>query len=184
MEPIQTPAPPAPTSRPIQVVAALAVALTAGALDQLLKWGVSEALVPGQPVWLVPRVLSLSLRTNPNGAFGLFAGFPADLRLPILLALSVLAILAISVFTLRALGWSVTVSVALGLILGGAVGNQLDRLLRGEVVDFINIHFGAERHWPTFNLADVAITAGSLILVFLLVRAFAKKAKDKVLEGP
>jgi len=168
--------PPAPS--PVRLAAVLAVAVTAGVLDQVAKWAASAALSPGTPVWLVPDFLGLELKTNPNGAFGLFASFPDALRLPVLLALGVLAVTAVTLFSLRTLGFTTGVSVALGLLLGGAVSNLGDRLVRGEVVDFINLHLGGPRHWPTFNLADVGITAGSVLLVMTLLRTWVRQRRE------
>jgi len=163
--------------RPILVVALLAVAVTAGALDQLAKWIACSVLAPDRPLALIPELLDLRLRSNPNGAFGLFAGFPPGFRLPILLALAALAMTAITVYAIRTLGWSRTVSVSLGLVLGGALANLIDRLTRGEVVDFIHLHWADSFHWPTFNLADVAITAGSLALAATVIRFWVRKKK-------
>jgi signal peptidase II len=161
------------------LVVVLAVAATAAGLDQVAKWIAAEVLTPGQPLALIPGVLDLNLRANPHGAFGLFASFPPDLRLPVLLALGVLAMLAIVTFSIRTLGWSTVNSIALGLILGGAISNLADRALRGEVLDFIDIHIGSQGRWPTFNLADIAITAGSLALVGVLIATWLKKRKEE-----
>jgi signal peptidase II len=163
------------SSKPIQIVAVFAVALTAGLLDQLSKWIASEALSPDQPVWLIQNVLGLHLKSNPNGAFGLFASFPESFRLPVLIALGVLALLTITAFTIHTVGFSTLASVSLGLIMGGAVSNLLDRTFREGVVDFIDMHFGARLHWPTFNIADLAITVGSLILAGTLIRTWIRK---------
>jgi len=161
------------------LVVVLAVAFTAAALDQVSKWIAGAVLTPGQPQEVISGLLDLNLRTNPHGAFGLFASFPDDLRLPILLALGVLGILAIVTFSIRTLGWSTKNSVALGLILGGAVSNLADRAIRGEVLDFIDIHIGSQSTWPTFNLADVAIIAGSLALVGIMIATWPKKKHEE-----
>ena len=165
-------------NRTVLVVALLAVAATAGVLDQLTKWIAGEVLAAGQPATLIPGLLELRLTGNPNGAFGLFSGFPAGLRLPILLALAVLAMTAITVYAIRTLGWTRSVSVSLGLVLGGALANQIDRVARGEVIDFIHLHWADSFHWPTFNVADVAITAGSLLLALTVIRLWIRKIRD------
>lgn len=167
-----------PANRTVLVVALLAVAATAGVLDQLSKWIATSVLAAGRPVSLIPDLLELRLTHNPNGAFGLFAGFPAGLRLPILLALAVLAMTAISVYAIRTLGWTRSVSVSLGLLLGGALANQIDRVARGEVVDFIHLHWADRLEWPTFNLADMAITAGSALLALTVIRLWISKIRN------
>jgi signal peptidase II len=172
---------PTRSERPILIVSLVAVGLTACVLDQLTKWIASAALVAGGRSELIPGLLDFRLRANPNGAFGLFANFPDGLRLPILLALAVLAMAAISIYAIRTLGLSRSVSVALGLVLGGAVANLIDRVAHGEVIDFIHLHWANRAHWPTFNVADMAITAGSLLLAVTIVRIWNKKRK---LEQP
>ena len=167
------------SERTVLVVTLLAVAVTASVLDQLVKWIACSMLAPGRTLVLIPELLDLRLRSNPNGAFGLFAGFPPGFRIPLLLALPALAMAAITVYSIRTLGWSRTVSVSLGLVLGGALANLIDRLIRSEVVDFIHLHLADSFHWPTFNLADVAITTGSLILTATVIRLWAHRAKTE-----
>jgi signal peptidase II len=173
---------PTTSPRTFHTVVVLAIAVTSGSLDQITKWMAVSLLIPGQPVELIPGFLNLQLRSNPHGAFGLFANLPDSLRLPVLLALSVLAIFAIITFSVRTLGWSKSISIPLGLILGGAVSNLADRALRGEVLDFVDIYFTSAAHWPTFNLADVTITAGSLVLVRALYQTWRKRAKEEFEE--
>lgn len=164
-------------SRWLRTVAVLAVAATAGVLDQVTKWIAAYVLLPGKSLEVIPGLLDLKLRANPHGAFGLFANLPEELRLPILLALSVLAMFAIVAYSVKTLGWSMATSVSLGLILGGAISNLVDRAARGEVLDFIDIHISNRAHWPTFNLADISITSGSFILVGTLLHTWFKRLK-------
>ena len=166
-----------PAPRSLRLVVVLAVAATAGVLDQVTKWIAGAVLVPGKSLEVIPGLLDLQLRANPHGAFGLFASLPDGLRLPILLALSVLAMFAIVTFSVKTLGWSMATSVSLGLILGGAISNLVDRAARGEVLDFIDVHIGSRAHWPTFNVADIAITAGSFILVGTLLHTWFRRMK-------
>jgi signal peptidase II len=166
-----------PALRSLSLVVVLAVAATAGVLDQVTKWIAGAVLVPGKSLEVIPGLLDLQLRANPHGAFGLFANLPEGLRLPILLALSVLAMFAVVTFSVRTLGWSMATSVSLGLILGGAISNLVDRATRGKVLDFIDVHIGSRAHWPTFNLADIAITIGSFILVGTLLHTWFRRMK-------
>ncbi len=159
-----------PATRSLHVVMVLAIAVTAGSLDQISKWIAASVLTPGQPLPVISDWVNLDLRTNPHGAFGLFANLPDTLRLPVLLALGLLAILAVVAFSVRTLGRTKPILISLGLILGGAVSNLTDRALRGEVLDFIDIRLSQQIHWPTFNLADVTITVGSLILIAVLLK--------------
>ncbi len=159
------------------------MATTALVLDQLSKWIAVAVLDPTRPQELIPGLLELRLRSNPHGAFGLFSALPDGLRLPILLALAVLAMTAITVYAIRTLGWMRNVSIALGLVLGGALANFIDRLVRGEVVDFIHLHWADALHWPTFNLADMAITAGSLLLAIEVIRLWRHKTTAREAES-
>jgi signal peptidase II len=168
----------------IHRVAVLSIALTTVLLDQICKWVVTEALPANHPVSLIPGLLNLNLRFNKNGAFGLFGAVPEGLRLPVLLGLCILALLVIFAFALRRVGWSLSVSISLGLILGGALSNFTDRIARGEVVDFLDLHFGTKLQWPTFNGADVAITAGSLILIGTLHRTWSLRSQKQEMQMP
>jgi signal peptidase II len=141
-----------------------ATALLAYVADRLTKlW--AESTLPGRgPLVLVPRVLSLAYTTNSGGAFGL--GQSAWWVFAFATIAVSVAIVAVSFRVRHAL-----TALALGLVLGGALGNLTDRLVRGDgplkghVVDFIDVHV-----WPVFNLADAAIVVGALLLALFAVR--------------
>jgi signal peptidase II len=127
-------------------------------LDRLTKiW--AAATLPGDPIEVVPGVLTFRFTTNSGGAFSI--GRSAPWFFVGVTAVVVVAIVATS-FRHR----SRLVAGSLGLVLGGAVGNLTDRAIRapgfrGEVVDFIDFHV-----WPVFNVADSAIVAGAILLAF------------------
>jgi signal peptidase II len=138
---------------------ALPLAVAAGivVVDQLTKaWAVS-ALSDG-PVHVVGSLLQLRLTRNPGGAFSLLTNLT-----PVLAVLAVVMVAYILRTTRRTT--DVVMAYSLALVLGGAVGNLVDRLvrspgfLRGEVVDFIKVP-----NWPTFNVADSAITVGVILI--------------------
>ena len=138
-------------------VGPLAVAGVVVVLDQLAKlWAVS-ALSDG-PVQVIGSLLQFRLTRNPGGAFSVLTGFT-----PVLALLAVGMVVYIVRTTRRTA--DVVMAYALGLVLGGAVGNLIDRMvrspgfLRGEVVDFIKVP-----NWPTFNVADCAITVGVILI--------------------
>jgi len=143
--------------RRYRLAAAVAVAVVAA--DQLTKWWAVDALASRTITLVGPTRLALS--HNTGGAFGLGAGFVP------FVALAVVALVIVLVSVGRAAA-SPAVAVALGLVTGGAVGNLADRifrapgLLRGAVVDFVDL-----RWWPVFNVADMAITAGCILLVLV-----------------
>ncbi len=146
------------------------VLILAGALivaDQITKAIALTHLAPGVPVELTSW-LSLTLVMNPGLAFGLLAGVPPNWRW-VVAVLSLVALVVLARVALRVLptdGWPGRVAV--GLIFGGAVGNLIDRVRWGAVVDFVDAHWRGY-HWPAFNVADSAITVGVTLLAVRLV---------------
>jgi signal peptidase II len=135
------------------------------AADQLSKAALKAALRPGDVIPVVPPVLDLHYITNRGVAFGLFSRF-GDVFVPV--ALVIMAVIFGYYRSLRQR--RLWLRTALGLQLGGALGNLLDRLRFGSVVDFIDFHIDALNfHWPVFNLADSAIVVGVGILLGCLV---------------
>jgi len=124
--------------------------------DQLSKWVVRAAFSPGYSVPVIPSVLHLTYVQNTGAAFGLFPGYAGALMI---LAAAVVGwiVLELRRQAPRTKGGQ----LGLLLILGGAIGNLLDRLRFGYVVDFIDL-----RVWPVFNLADSAITIGVALLLW------------------
>jgi signal peptidase II len=112
-------------------------------------------LVPyGHPVTVIPRVFDIAPQTNPGAAFGLMQS--SGYLLAIIGLVVVFAIVKLRVQRSR----SRLLAIGLGVLLGGAVGNLIDRLVSGAVYDFLDIHI-----WPIFNLADIAIVIGGVMLV-------------------
>jgi signal peptidase II len=142
----------------------VAIAATALLLDQITKIIVVATLSNRAPVVLIPSVLELELTRNSGAAFSVATG---GTILFSLVAIVIVGVIARVTRTLRSLPWA----VVLGLVLGGALGNLSDRILRapsplrGHVVDWIYLH-----HWPIFNLADSSIVIGGVIAVVLSVR--------------
>jgi signal peptidase II len=140
----------------------LGLAALVAALDQLSKW-IIVAHVMNPPVQIeVTSFFNLVLAHNRGVSFGMFAA-GSELGKWILVGLA----LMISGFLVRWLFQSSSPFsiIALGLILGGAVGNVIDRVLIGAVVDFLDFHaFGT--HWPAFNVADTTIFLGAVGLIF------------------
>jgi signal peptidase II len=132
-------------------------------IDRVTKALAESRLQGNPPIELIPGVLQLRFTTNPGGAFGLFG------NLSILFVLFSVVVIGVVVLASRRLPGRAA-AVGLGLVLGGAVGNLTDRLVRGEglqgeVVDFIDFHV-----WPVFNVADSAIVLGAVLLLVLGLR--------------
>ena len=135
-------------SRVRRLAVALAVAVVVVVVDQVTKSAALHHL--HRPVHLVGP-LGLALQENTGSAFSLFTGDGTVLEV-------VAGLLAAGVVWLAWRSWSLPMTIATGLVLGGAVGNLVDRAARGRVVDFITLS-----HWPTFNVADACITVGVVL---------------------
>jgi signal peptidase II len=135
------------------------------ALDQASKGLAASHLMPGESISVLGDFIRLTLVHNTGAAFGLFPGS----RVPFIVV-SVVAIGVVLYLFFRETYRSVANRVLLGCILGGAIGNLIDRVRLGYVVDFIDIGFGTAR-WPVFNAADSAVTIGVLLLAWNLARS-------------
>lgn len=134
------------------------VALVVTILDQLTKLLVTSRLPYGASVPMLGPI-DVTLVRNPGGAFGLFQDWAAPLTI-----ISLIVVVGIVVLSRRSGRLSLLVGIALALQLGGALGNLIDRLRLGYVVDFINLQV-----WPVFNLADIAITSGIALLAVHII---------------
>jgi signal peptidase II len=136
------------------------------AIDQLSKAIVSATMAPGDVIPLIPPVLDLHRTANTGVAFGLFQRF-GNFFVPV--AIVIMAFIFAYYRSLH--GPRLWLRTALGLQLGGALGNLVDRLRFGSVVDFIDFHIPALNfQWYIFNLADSAIVIGTGILLFCLTQ--------------
>lgn len=134
---------------------------------------------PTSPVVLSESFLRLRYAENPGAAFGLFRNLPEHLRGPLFHLVSIGAVMLIAFSYSKLTGAKVERWAKWGmpLVLGGALGNYLDRLARGFVIDFIEAHWFEKAYWPAFNVADSAIVVGvGLLLVDSFVRKEPKKA--------
>lgn len=152
----------------------LIAAPIAAVIDQATKAWALEALWPpySEGITLLP-VLNLRLGFNTGVTFGMFAESAAG-AVWLLVGIK-LAVVAWLLHWLRRAATRIE-ATAIGLIVGGALGNILDRLRIGAVTDFIDAHYGGW-HWPTFNMADVAIVCGVTLLVLTSFRAPAPQAQ-------
>lgn len=133
-------------------------------LDQLTKVYFERHYALGQVKVLIDNHLYLTHVRNPGAAFGILAD--SAWRLPFFLIVALIAVVGI-LWYLRSLAESAKwMHLSLGLIFAGAVGNVIDRIRLGEVVDFIGVHW-YQYHWPAFNVADSAICVGVAILLLI-----------------
>ncbi len=132
-------------------------------IDQLSKAWIRHLLVPGQMVPVIPRVLYGTLTFNTGAAFSFLAGASGWQRWFFVL-LAVVIVVALLVWLLRTPRGEWRVALPLALIVGGAVGNLIDRVFIGRVTDFILVFIGRWAY-PAFNAADSAITVGAVLLI-------------------
>jgi signal peptidase II len=149
----------------LRVVSFYALIIFVALLDQGVKLGIRTFLSLNQSITVIPGVLSFTYVENPGAAFGMLK------RMTPLLLLLTLALFYL-VYRYR---WQIKkqppvfrCGMAVGL--GGALGNFIDRILRGRVIDFLDLDFWPLQNWPVFNLADIAIFLGAVIIFFLLFR--------------
>ncbi len=140
---------------PIKELTFFLVALIVVALDQISKFFIRANMALGQSI---PEegFFRITYGTNEGGVFGLFANQAFLITLT-----AIVGVAAILVYSRYPQANRVLVRVALGLLLGGAVGNLIDRIRFGEVVDFIDV--GA---WPVFNVADSAVVVGVILIIY------------------
>jgi len=140
-------------------------------LDQLTKWLVTGSMRLHESIPVIPDLFSLTYIRNSGAAFGILAGSHAGFRLVFFGLTSVLALALLGAIYARLspADWVGQLSVA--SIFGGAVGNLIDRIRFGEVVDFLDFSL-LGHHWPAFNVADATITVG---VGFLILHFFQHK---------
>jgi signal peptidase II len=161
----------------------LLLALVAGTVivvDQLTKLSIMENMRLHESIPIIPNLFSLTYIRNPGAAFGLLAGSSNAFRMLFfgVTSLFALALLGTILVRLPARDWLGQLSIA--AILGGAIGNLVDRLRYGEVIDFLDVYIDTY-HWPAFNVADSAISVG---VVFLIIHfAFERKEAPPGLSG-
>lgn len=150
-------------------------------IDQVTKAIARTELGGGESVTVIPGFFDLSLTFNSGAAFGILPNWT-----PLFILIALVAIYAIA--KLRKAGAeSRLLSVGLGVLLGGAVGNLIDRIFTSQhaVTDFIDLHVtvgGQEYSWPTFNIADVAIFVGAVLVIYYVYVIDRRRAESEHTE--
>jgi signal peptidase II len=143
----------------------LSIVATVVVLDQLTKLWIVHSFSLYESVKVIPGFFNLTYLTNKGAAFGFLAGHTGAWRQYLFLVLGVVALVMIVVIWRRLWRAHPLYLVSLPMIAGGAVGNLIDRVRLGSVVDFLDVYVGTH-HWPAFNVADSAISIG---VVFFLI---------------
>jgi signal peptidase II len=148
----------------------LLIALGVAGCDQGTKRWAERDLAGEAPITLVQGRAELTYTENPGNAFRMDRVLPAPFRAPLLwgAALATLAVMALAWYRQRSVS---ATAVAGALIAGGAAGNLLDRIARGHVIDFMHLH-----GWPVFNVADIALAAGGILLVLAAFRSRRRRS--------
>jgi signal peptidase II len=144
------------------------IALAVIALDQITKYLAETRLPSGLSVRVAGKLLYLTTLHNSGGAFGIMQSWTG-----VLTVVSLVAVAVIVVYSRKKGVLPVLVSLGLSLQLGGALGNAIDRLRFGYVVDFIDLGW-----WPVFNVADTAITVGIVCLAYHLLFREARRPAE------
>ncbi|MEW6325671.1 MAG: signal peptidase II [Nitrospirota bacterium] len=158
-------------------------------LDQFTKALVQERMMLHESIPIIPAFFSLTYIRNPGAAFGLFVGADPAFRAIFFLTITAVAILVIGYFFVKSIQEDRRAAAAgnynhrhnrwtragLALVLAGAIGNLIDRVRYGEVIDFLDFYVG-RYHWPAFNVADSSITIGVTVL---LIAAWLAPAPPK-----
>jgi signal peptidase II len=154
------------TPKQVYALGAFAIALP---LDLATKLMIERSLSYADHIPVIEGFFYLTHVRNPGAAFGMFADGDPQIRLSVFIGVSLMAVMIILSFFRQLAPGDRLSALALGLILGGAVGNLLDRIFRGEVVDFLHFKLWRGYTWPDFNLADSFIVVGVGILILELV---------------
>jgi signal peptidase II len=144
-------------------------------LDQATKLFVQAHMALYESIAIIPNYLDITYTQNPGAAFSMLADAPPWVRKAILLTMACAAIIVLLVVIVRAESVSLT-SVSCALILGGAMGNLIDRAIRGRVIDFMRAHY-YDLNYPIFNVADSAISIG--VMLILLMTFFGRDHQSR-----
>ena len=147
------------------------------AADQVTKLYIMQTMRLHESIAVIPNLFSLTYIRNPGAAFGLLAGSSNTFRMVFFGLTSIFALGLLGTILLRMPEQDRMGRLSVAGILGGAIGNLIDRMRYGEVIDFLDVYI-EQYHWPAFNVADSAITVGVILLIVHF--AFEKKEDPPV----
>jgi signal peptidase II len=147
----------------------LLIAIAVLFLDRMTKWAIVQTIVLEDAFSIIPGFFRLTHLENPGAAFSLFAESTSPFKTALLIAFSLAALVVVALLLWKDRYIFNGSTLALSLILGGALGNLWDRLADGKVTDFLDFYIGVH-HWPPFNVADSAIVVGASLLLVRMLR--------------
>ncbi len=140
------------------------ITLVTVVIDQLTKWW-AKGLQYQSPIRVIDNFFDFIYVENPGAAWGMMGNLEPSVRIPLFVLISIVAVGFIGYFFHRLKDDQSLPIWALSLVFGGAMGNFIDRIYQSFVIDFIDWHYH-QYHWPTFNMADVFISVGVVLLAF------------------
>ncbi len=158
------------------------------AVDHAVKWIVKSTMELNQTIHVLGEFFTLSYIHNSGIAFGLLDDNPSPVKAPLLIIISFVALGIILYIFLTLPKRIKSAGLSMGLIFGGAIGNIADRIIRREVVDFIDIDFpdinipamGIHMtRWPTFNVADTCVLVGIVMLLVIIIRQGGRAGEER-----
>lgn len=150
------------------------IAVVIVVLDQITKYLIDTRMLLHESIPVVQGFFNITYVKNPGAAFGFLADASQLFRAFFFIGITIAAIILIVYYIRKTKVRDLLVITPLSLIMGGAVGNLIDRVRFGEVIDFLDVYIGPH-HWPAFNVADSAISVGAVLLIFEMMR----KRKDE-----
>jgi len=147
-------------------------------LDQITKAAITSRFMLHEVYPVIPGLFNLVYVLNPGAAFGFLADASATFRYVFFTGITVVAAGLIVYYLVKTNPRNLILASSLTLIFGGAIGNLIDRIRFGSVVDFLDFYLGAA-HWPAFNVADSAITVGAALMIWeMILHRKEKKTKS------
>jgi len=144
-------------------------------IDQITKFYIAGNFELHQSVEIIRGFFNITYIRNAGVAFGMFSNLKGSFIPIIFIAIYIVAIISIVILYRETHGYS---HIALSLIFSGAIGNLIDRIFRGEVVDFLDFHW-QNHHWPAFNVADSCITVGVGLLMITMIKNRGQRTEDR-----
>ncbi len=144
------------------------VAVAVVILDQVTKYIVNTSMLLHDSIPIINGLFNFTYVKNPGAAFGFLSGAPPFFRSVFFIGVTVAAIMLILYYIRKTKTEEPLLTTSFSLIMGGAVGNLIDRVRFGEVIDFLDLYIGPH-HWPAFNIADSAISVGAILLVYDMI---------------
>ena len=138
------------------------------ALDQITKSAIATRFFMHESYPVINGLFNLVYVMNPGAAFGFLANASETFRYIFFTGITIVALVLILYYLLKSKSQSLIIVCALTLIFAGAVGNLIDRLRFGSVVDFLDVYIGSA-HWPAFNVADSAISIGAVLMILNMI---------------